>query len=636
MKPTTLTVFEVFEKERRYMVPLFQRPYVWSQERQWKPLWLDVLAKANNLLDRETGEGQIVRNHFLGAVVLNQVKTFGRQVSAMEVIDGQQRLTTLQVLLVALRDFIRSTGNDSFDKTLERLTENSCRMEEDYEAYKVWPTSSDRAVFQDVSRSGSPEELKRRHPLRKKKYARKYLPRPNLAEAYLFFYSAIEQFARSSVPENVYEPSETDGGGGDFTKRLDVLVEALTRHLEFVLIELEERDDPQIIFETLNARGEPLLPSDLIRNFVFLEATRQREDVDRLYHTYWKTYDEPEPEGGSFWKELERQGRFRRPRMDLFVFHYLTMKTERDLSITHLFQEFRDRWNLSPRVVEEELRDLQRHARVFKALFRQDRESRVGLLSHRLRILDTSTVYPLLLFLLGEGGAELEASERDGMLTDLESYLVRRMVCGLTAKNYNRVFLTLLRNLRKGGVLNRGALRKQLVAQDGDSVRWPDDAEFEKGWRTTPAYISIGPRRVAMILEALDLQLETSKQEKMHLRESLTVEHVMPQNPTLGAWPLFTNHDWKGETANPEALALFKDMVVHSFGNLTLLTQPLNSSVSNGPFRRKRPEIARQSKLRLNTYFQQFSDEDLWTWESIAARSDQLFMVAKQVWPHPA
>jgi uncharacterized protein with ParB-like and HNH nuclease domain len=102
-----LTVFELFEKERRYIVPLFQRPYVWTEEKQWQPLWEDITAKADQLLYLRD-DHQVVGRHFLGAAVLNEIKTFGRQVAAREIIDGQQRLTTLQIALTAYRDYLRA------------------------------------------------------------------------------------------------------------------------------------------------------------------------------------------------------------------------------------------------------------------------------------------------------------------------------------------------------------------------------------------------------------------------------------------------------------------------------------------------------------------------------------------------
>lgn len=159
MQPSTLTVFELFEKERRYVVPLFQRPYVWTEEKQWLPLWEDISAKADELLSvRE--DGIEVGTHFLGAAVLSEIKTSVRQVAAREIIDGQQRLTTLQIILTAFRDIVLAKkGDERTVRTLNRLTLNDCSMEDQYEQYKVWPTTADRRVFETVVSSGTPQRL---------------------------------------------------------------------------------------------------------------------------------------------------------------------------------------------------------------------------------------------------------------------------------------------------------------------------------------------------------------------------------------------------------------------------------------------------------------------------------------------
>ncbi len=267
----------------------------------------------------------------------------------MDVIDGQQRLTTLQVILCALRDF--ATLNEFADTLteLKRVTENTCRREQEFETYKVWPTTGDRLVYESVLTAGSPEEVRARHPLVRAKYARKPSPRPLLVGAYLFFFESIDAYVkdgRRSMEEGSENPAlptcETE-------KRLDALIGAITNYMELVIIELEERDDPQVIFETLNARGEPLLPSDLLRNFVFLEASRAREDVDRLYKSYWFHFDDASDQ---FWKAQQTIGRFKRSRMDVFVFHYLTSKTGLDISINHLFQEFQRWWHSTQGSVE--------------------------------------------------------------------------------------------------------------------------------------------------------------------------------------------------------------------------------------------------------------------------------------------
>jgi len=453
-------------------------------------------------------------------------------------------------------------------------------------------------------------------------------------EAYLFFYAKISGFAvTDSVEEgeNVLVPESTPAPSAE---RLSALITALTRHLELVVIELEERDDPQVIFETLNARGEPLLPSDLIRNFVFLEASRRREDVERLYATYWHDYDESNDGFGGFWKQEERQGRLVRPRLDLFFFHYLTCQTESDFGITHLFQEFRAWWKIT-NTVEANLNTMRQYSNVFRQFFETGNKSRVAVFANRLRLLDTSTVYPLLLFLLEEQSV-VPTVERDGIVTDLESYLVRRMVCNLTTKNYNRVFLTLLRNLReasKTGTASRDEVRRLLLESEGDSVRWPDDKEFGTCWLGNPVYRHLSSGRIEMLLSAIDLQLTTAKQEQILLAGGLSIEHVMPQNGREADWPLLVSAQ-DDEVLRQEALER-RAQRIHTIGNLTLLTQQLNSSISNGPFAAKRPEIAEQSNLRLNTYFQNFTNSDPWTEDCIVQRGKHLFDTAREIWPYP-
>lgn len=613
MKPSTLTVFELFEKERRYVVPLFQRPYVWTEEKQWLPLWEDISAKADELL--YLGEdGAEVGTHFLGAAVLSEIKTFGRQVAAREIIDGQQRLTTLQIILTAFRDIVLARNEDeSTVKILNRLTLNDCRMEDQYEQYKVWPTTADRRVFETVVNSGAPQRLDEIYPLTRIPRTQRYYERPRLAEAYQFFHAKIWEYLHQTEDNGFQDASSS-------LQRLDSLIDAITKFMQIVVIELEDKDDPQIIFETLNARGEPLLPSDLIRNFVFLEATRRREDVERLYRDYWQHFDEYQEGDASFWKEDERQGRLFRPRIDLFMFHFLVFQTGRDFLITHLFQEYRRWWNELPDSfsVEKRLQIIHKYSQVYKGFFQLSQQpSRLDLFVHRLSMLDTSTVYPVLLFLFG-GEAPIAAGEREGIVIDLESYLVRRLVCRLSSKNYNRIFLTLLRNLRRAEQVDRATVRQLLLELKGDNVRWPDDAEFGRAWMVNPLYQWLTQVRVRMLLEAIDLQLETGKQEQVHIKSSLSIEHIYPQTPLAGAWP-----------------PLDQEALVHTLGNLTLLTQNLNSAISNGPFSAKRPEIARQSRLRLNAYFQSYSNDDIWSAADIVKRGAELYEVAHSIWMYP-
>ncbi len=630
MKPNSLTVFELFERQQRYVVPLFQRPYVWSRERQWEALWEDIKAKADEVLNSQQHNHREPNKHFLGAIVLNQIKTSGLQVTAKSIIDGQQRLTTLQIILVALRDLMRSHGQTDLLKDIEVHTENQVKMEQPFERYKVWPTNADRKVFESVFECGSPEALRKKYPPVKKKWKRKHEPNPRLMDAYLYFYDALSKYVLSTDEDDSDESDANEA----LADRIRVVVEAFKRYLEIVTIDLEEQDNPQVIFETLNYRGEPLLPSDLIRNYVFLEATSRKADVQSLYDRYWLAYDAAGTNSQpNFWKVQENQGRRLRQRIDLFVFHYLVLKTENEIQISRLYQEFRDWWSgEDDRSVEEELRLLQKYSGLFKTLYEPEDESRFSMFKRRLQRLEITTVYPLLLLLMGEKSDPIGTRDLEQMAADLESFLVRRLVCGLTTKNYNNVFLSLLRNLLKTEGIPPSRLRELLLESTGDTARWPNNAEFKAAWLSRPLYLTAGSRRTRMILEALDLQLTTNKQERVHLSETLTVEHVLPQSwkDVPGAWPLTQMEGIGGEQATAE-----RNNLLHTMGNLTLLTSILNPSVSNGAFTKKRPAITKESALRLNTYFQSLDNPDLWGEAQIIERGERLFETALKVWPYP-
>ena len=201
--------------------------------------------------------------------------------------------------------------------------------EPEIDKFKVWPTNLDRQQFTNVVASGSREELERRYPVVRRKYARKPDPRPRMIEAYIFFREGIEDFFLGTNGEASLARE------GELADRLEECFQALKNALQVVTIDLDKDDDAQVIFETLNARGEPLLPADLLRNFIFLRAARNGEPVEALYEQYWKTFDD------SFWRTRVKQGRLLRPRSDLFIQHFLASRRTYDIPIKHLFVEYK-------------------------------------------------------------------------------------------------------------------------------------------------------------------------------------------------------------------------------------------------------------------------------------------------------
>lgn len=637
MKTEKIIVSELFEKPRRYLIPLFQRGYVWSKNEQWAPLLEDLC----NLIDairiqRKLNSGHL-RKHFLGAIVLQQQNLGVRYAPVSDVIDGQQRLITLQLLLLALKYTAANLNNDFLNAKLERLTENPGPFVNDEERFKVWPTSIYRQDFRALAIAPSLSEVRDQYP--QVFYRRKLQPRPQLIEAFIFFCEKIEQYLsndNSHSQENTTREQITDNSNEKKVHLVEDLLEAITLHVQLVEINLDAEDDPQIIFETLNARGVPLSPSDLIRNFIFLYATRHQENIEDLYEKYWKPFDETLDDKSHsktkrFWKEEERQGRFKTNRLDLFFFHYLTYKTESDLKIGHIFQEFKDWWESEQsRSAKDELASLSAISKVYRGLLVPQKDTCLGKFASVLRAIDTTTVYPVVFFIESRR-SEMYNSEIDGIYKDIESYLVRRTICGLTPKNYNRIFLSLLKHIREQDELSRTSVQQYLLSFEGESVVWPDNDSFRQHFVFDPLYQKLPSSRIQMILEALEQSIATSFQESLIIDTNLSIEHIWPQNADSSDWPSLPLN----EDGNVNITAYVqRQNLINSIGNLTLVTPSFNSSLSNRCFEIKRPAIIKESRLRLNAYFQDIQT-DSWTEEKIINRGEKLFIHAQQVWARP-
>lgn len=633
MKTDKVTIHNIFDKQIRYLVPIFQRGYVWNREDQWGPLWQDVTDQIKTLV-RHRENNSNIRKHFLGSIVLNYYPTTIKHISAYEIIDGQQRLLTLQTLLIAFRDTLIPLNDSFLNSRLQLLTANSGELYEASERFKVWPTNAYHEDLNRIMNSGSMEALKELYPQRKR-YGKYIPPRPRLVEAYIYFSEAINDYLDENDSDFEDEHEKLPNSPEERIQRATLLYEVLNQYIQLVEITLEAEDDPQVIFETLNYRGVPLEPSDLIRNYLFLNASRQNKDVESLYNQYWKDFDKLDGRTIKFWKETEKQGRLKRSRLDLFFFHYVTYRTISDIRISHLYQEFKDWWeNNGNTTLEYGLSEIQKCSRDFEQFLTLDSNDKLGTLSTELKIIDTSTVYPLLLWLCNNRDKLEQEGDFEGILIDIESYLIRRLVCNLTTKNYNRNFLSLLNKIDKASNPTRATIQEELLALTGESGVWPDDKRFLESLISEPLYRTIKPRRVNMLLTSLEIASRTDKQEKelarITLKSNLTVEHIMPQSFNPEEWP-YSDSD----ITDPQELQQRRLNTIHTLGNLTLLTQPMNSDISNGPFCNKRPEITTKSLLMLNSYFQQFSDADTWNEKTIISRSFHLADQAVKVWQYP-
>ena len=598
MKVDKLTIGRVFDPTERLEAPLFQRPYVWDEERNWIPMWDSIQGVADKVV-----AAQQARPHFLGAIVLDQLETPTGKVHARQIIDGQQRLTTLQLALAALRDLSHAEGLDKYSQAFKRLTDNDAPLSEDPdEIFKVWPTNADRNEYRTIMSAGS---LSAVEDLVKES---KDGP-PLIAKGYLYFASTFKEWLKTV---NHSDPST----------RLDALYRTIRDHLHIVVIDLERDDDAQEIFETLNALGTPLLPADLVKNFLFRMAEQKKEDTHKLYRQYWATFDDEK----SYWRAETRQGRLKRPRVDLFLHHYLTLKTAQEVNAMQLFSTFRDY------VVSNDGQPIAKQMALFRSysdVYREFEEfpadSREELFFYRLEQLDTTTVFPILLEIFKRYAGADHNDELRQVIVDLESFLVRRAICELTTKNYNRLVVDIIKAVDRNS-FSAAAIRNFLLDQTADTSRWPSDEEFGEAWRWLPIYKRLKRGRTRMILEALEAGLHTNKTEIRQVPRKLTVEHLMPREWEKH-WPIVIS----GDSGSQEDRTELRQGLIETIGNLSLLTKSLNPSVSNGPWSKKRPEILKHSALNLNRTL-----PESWTEESIIARRESLLSVALNIWPHPA
>lgn len=587
---------------RQYRVPLFQRRYVWDEE-QWGELWDDLVALVPE------GDGLPSTKHFVGSIVTQQGDGALKNVVPFMVIDGQQRLTTFLLLLKAMDDHAVTLGADVRDLLRGYLRNPSTKGDD---IFRVLPTEVDRDAFRAIMASSSPADLEGKNPSFARPKGRARDRRSALVRAYVFFYGKLEELLAQSQPEQRCD-------------RLQTFHTALAHSVQAVDIALQAGDNAQVIFETLNAKGVDLLASDLVRNLVFQRAASEPgEDVEALYAELWRPFDVE----GSIWRENRAQGRRSRSLFDLFLHHFLVMQTESDINVGDLYQEFkgwleRPRKGIPTRQVLTELRD---HAEVFATFYRAGADGtppkdRRELRLYRFRELEITTMYPFLLrlFTSARRDASLDG-EVDGILDELEAYVVRRAVCGISSKNFNRFFAGLYARLKLAGRLNGVGMRAELNEQTG-TLAMPSDTEFRDRWLNGRAYQGGNTiARVRVILEAIELHLRTNKQERFDFTQKLTVEHLLPQE--------WQEHYAAVMNAEDEAL-------VDTMGNLTLLRQELNSAISNGPFEVengtcKRSEILKHSRLNLNAFLM---ETKVWDIPAILARGETLLGHAMAIWP---
>ena len=582
MKATIQNLSRLFKTPVSYRIPVFQRPYAWTKDKQWQPLWTDTQRLAETLLDAKSEE--TLPPHFMGAIVLQlQSATSGRVIRRI-VVDGQQRLTTLQLLLRAAQEAFQNLDDTQRAERLSKLTLNEDQdVGEDFDSgTKVRQSNvNDLQSFQDVIR-GLRDSTR---PLR------------SIGEAYQYFLKEVSDWMNM-------DPANRG-------RRSEALETTLTKYLQVATVDLDEGERPHFIFSVLNARAEPLKESDHIKNTVMYEANVV-DDAAKA-NGLWGIFDRNE-----WWRSPTNEGRLSRIHLDRFLNYWVVMRTHKEVNAESVSNEFNKFLESSGIPIDEVAMDIRKSGQAYQDL-EETRVPGIEVALRRVKTMEIGVAMPVLMWLYT---TDCPDRIRIRSIQALESYLVRRMLCGVTTQGLNRLFVELLTRVEaRTPETADQVILDFLSGQTVDNRIWPNDNMLHENLVGMPLRGTVA--RQTMVMEAIESHLRSDKTEALSLVR-LTREHIMPSSWQRN-WPL---PDGVAEDETMDA----RDRAVKEIGNLTLVTGRLNASLSNAPWNEKKETLSRHTTLRLNWKLLEDPPE-AWTEESIRRRSEQLAKSAADIWP---
>ncbi|WQZ99595.1 DUF262 and DUF1524 domain-containing protein [Helicobacter pylori] len=548
-KATTLLNFFEENQNNQFVIPIYQRLYSWKKE-QCEQLWDDII---------KTGGNDQIKGHFIGSILY--VLDGNTHSSPLLIIDGQQRLTTITLLFIALRNHLSEEV-----EILEKFSHKKV------ESYLINSDKDGDKKFRLILSESDKDTLLSLIDKNKRKPSE---PSLKIMENFKLF--------EKWISEN--------------TDKLETIFKGLKK-LMIVWIALKKgKDDPQLIFESMNSKGIELTQADLIRNYIIMETEVEKQED--FYNQYWRAMEEDFKQNETLFNR--------------FVRHYLTIKTGKIPNEKKVYEAFKDYQQKEGIEIEDLLKDLQKYCGYFcQIAFKKEADKDLNKALSFLVDLEMDVIYPLLL--------ELYSDYSDGVLSKqdfiliiylIESYICRRAVCGLGTNSLNKVFPSFTKHIQKDEYF------KSLKAHFGyltEKQRFPNNDEFKKLFITIDFY---NFQKREYFLERLE---NFERKERVYTHE-YTIEHIMPQ--TL-------REEWKRDLG--ENFQAIHDKYLHTIGNLTKTGS--NQEYSNNSFQEKRDmeKGFKQSPLRLN---QGLRDLESFGEKEIEKRANDLADLALKIWTYP-
>ncbi|TPH79785.1 DUF262 domain-containing protein [Helicobacter pylori] len=544
-------------QEKQFVIPIYQRVYSWEKE-QCKQLWDDII---------KTGGNDQIEGHFIGSIVFVHDGIYTTSHNELLIIDGQQRLTTITLLFIALRDHLNDE-DEFLEKFSRQKIQNRYLINSDEKGdkrFKLILSEPDRDTLLSLI------DKDRRKPRE---------PSLKIMENFKLF----EEWIRKN------------------TDKLETIFKGLDK-LMVVEISLERgKDNPQLIFESMNSTGKDLTQTDLIRNYILMGLEPEKQKI--FYEKYWRAMEEG-------FEQSKREELFNK-----FVRHYLTIKIGKTPNEKRVYEAFKDYQQKEGIEIEDLLKDLQKYCGYFcQIAFKKEADKDLNKALSFLVDLEMDVVYPLLL--------ELYSDYIDGVLSTqdfipivslTESYLCRRAVCGLGTNSLNKVFPFVTKKINKDQY--RESIKAHFLSLEKTTGKFPKDSEFKDSFMTIDFYKFKKNKYFLERLENFDTEEPVNTQE-------CTIEHIMPQTLTP---------EWQRDLG--ENFEAIHEKYLHTIGNLTLTGY--NNKYSNNSFQEKRDmeKGFKQSPLRLNQSLKDDS-ESVFGEKEIEKRANDLADRALEIWTYP-
>lgn len=560
------TLNKLLNTSRQFIVPIFQRNYSW-QKSQYEQLWFDIL-RASKFKEKQ--------NHFIGSIVYIDMGTPAGRPQQLLLIDGQQRLTTISILLCAIKDYVQKFNLETklinLAKIKNQFLYNSDEIDED--RYKLLLNVQDKETYIKLIDNTIFTVNK---------------PAANIIKCYEFFYERIEDFIKQ------------DG-------QIDEIYAGIFK-LSLVSISLDkDSDNPQMIFESMNSTGKDLSQTDLLRNYLLMDLTPEKQT--RLYKTYWKPMEE------LFGEDIYKNDV---NKFDYFIRDFLTLKSDTGYicKINNVYENFK-RYYLDNNCEKfAVLKDLFTYAKYYACIdLLQEKDDELKLYWQEFKKLDSHVVYPFLLKLYDDYSRQILIKEDfKKILQVVISYLWRRAICEIPTNSLSKTFATLYQAVDKEDYVN--SIIKAFVFKSSYK-RFPSDYEVREKLQTKDIYHF---RLRKYLLEALENYYH---KEPIDLNTAnYTIEHIMPQNIEHNlSWQQMLGEDWQ------EVHSLY----LHTLGNLTITGY--NAEMSNKSFGEKVNGESgfKHSHLKLNESIVQC---DVWNKKAIQRRTNILTDIILKIWKYP-